>query len=66
MRGVPDNTVFADGQDAFFAVGTKNKRKNLRNRVVEFLAGVGRFQRTIGTTSELLIDVAGADFAPVR
>ena len=65
MRGIPDGSVFADGQDTFFAIRTKNKGENFRNRVVEFPAGIGRFERTIGTRTELLIDVAGTYFAPM-
>lgn len=65
MRGVPDGSVFADSQDAFFAVRSENKGKNFRYRVVEFSAGIGCFERTIGTRTELLVDVAGANVTPV-
>jgi len=65
VRGIPNGSVFSDGQDTFFAVRAENKGKDFRDRVVEFPAGIGCFERTIGTTTELLIDVTGSDFAPM-
>jgi hypothetical protein len=65
VRGVPHRSVFAYGENTFFAIRAKNQREYLRNRVVEFPAGLGRFKRTIGTRTEFLIDVAGSDFTPV-
>lgn len=65
VSGVPHCTVFAEDQDALFAVGAKNKGKNLRDRVVEFLAGIGCFEGTVGARAEFLIDVACADVAPM-
>jgi len=65
VRGIPNGSVFSDGQDTFFAVRTENKGEYFRNRVVEFPASIGFFERTIGTTTELLIDITRADFAPM-
>jgi len=62
---IPDSSIFADGQNTLFAVRTKNEGENFRNRVVEFPASIGFFERTIGTTTELLIDITRADFAPM-
>jgi hypothetical protein len=65
VRGIPFGSVLSDGEDALFAVGAKNEGEDLRNRVVEFPAGVWRFEAAIGTRTKLLIDVAGANVAPV-
>lgn len=65
VRGIPDYSFLAYGQDAPFPVRSKNERENLRNRVIKFSAGIWRIERTIGTRIKILIDVAGADFAPM-
>ena len=65
MCGIPNGSVLPDGQDALFAVGAKNKGKNLRDRVVEIPAGIGRFELAIGTTAKILLYVTGANVAPM-
>ena len=63
--GVPNSSIFANRQNAFFAVRTENECEYLRNWVIEFFAGIGCFEHTIGTRAKLLIDVAGTNVAPM-